>query len=241
MKGKWTWAAGAACIGIGGWIVGRSADPAFCGAWLDAARVAQAAQAPNPPGVPALPAPPGGPVRPEVPPAGAPDRQPEPERRMLGESAGVYDVEMSVYLEPGAEPVKIKAKATREMILGGRFLLERLQSTDPERPYASMCVIGFNPDALEGARLEIVRYNTMSASTMPEAGKWDEQTRTLMSRGEHENAGMFTRVRTVEHHESRDRFTVEVHAAFEGYSLEFKGMKLPEYRTMALEYRRVEP
>lgn len=158
---------------------------------------------------------------------------------MLADSAGEFEVKIAAFLEPGAEPTIIRAAARRELILGGRFLVEHIESLEADKPFAMMTTFGFNEDTRVGSRIEIVRWSTMSSATMPESGKWDPATRTLLSKGEYEGAGVYVQTRVVEKRTSADTFTTEFHAAVEGFAEAFGGLKLPETRTMTLEYTRV--
>jgi hypothetical protein len=200
------------------------------------------APAANPPSAPPIVRPPAAPKTPAEP-IGAPDpnaKEP-PERRLMAETVGDYDVKISVFLEPGGEPETLNAFATRKLVLGGMFLVEQLEGRDEKLPYGSMATFGFNPDTHAGPRFEIVRYSTLAPCAMPEIGKWDPDRQVLSSTGEHEVSGMAARTRVIEQHEGPDKFTIEVHSAFEGYSTEFVGLKIPEFKTMVLEYRRRKP
>lgn len=165
---------------------------------------------------------------------------PRPEHKWLAQTVGNYNVKMTLTPQPGAQPIVLQAKSVREMMMDGKFLLERLSCDDPRTPFTAMSIYGFNPDGRNGPRFEIVRYSSMVTCTMPEVGKWDEETKSLLSEGEHEVNGMTGHVRVIHRHASQDKFTAETFLSFEGYSDEFKDQKVPEFKAMVMEFERAK-
>lgn len=165
-----------------------------------------------------------------------------PEQQWMLRQCGTFKVKMTMTMEPGAAPLPpIEATTTREMVLGGRFLMERTESGKSSPfSFTTMSMYGFNPDAEGGPRFEIVRYSSMAPCTMPEEGRWDEATKTLTSVGMHQLAGMTERVRVVHRFENDDRGVAEIYFSMEGYSEKTKGVKVPEYKGLVMEYERVK-
>lgn len=221
------------------------------GALALGAALAQPAKKPPAQQPPKGPAAPGAGHPPEAPPQASPEAQAEmmkamkaksPEQQWMLRQCGTFKVKMTMTLEPGAEPLPpLQATSTREMILGGRFLMERTESgKDSPLAFSTMSIYGFNADAEGGPRFEIVRYSSMAPCTMPEEGRWDEASKTLTSVGMHQLAGMTERCRVVHRFENDDKGVAEIYFTMEGYGERFKGVKVPEYKGLVMEYERVK-
>jgi hypothetical protein len=70
--------------------------------------------------------------------------QPGPAHEHLATLAGNWDINMTMWSQPGAEAVEVSGSSTSEMILGGRFLMQT--TTIPEGMFAgeSVAIIGFD-------------------------------------------------------------------------------------------------
>lgn len=113
--------------------------------------------------------------------------QPGPEHRWLDPLVGTFAVEMLVYPGPGAEPVVSKeVGATREWILGGRYLREELRGAVFGQPSARDGVLGYN--RLE-RRFEWVTQDTFEPGQMIYLGRGDAGPRTFSMYGESTEAG----------------------------------------------------
>lgn len=62
----------------------------------------------------------------------------------LMESEGAWNVKMTAWLQPGAEPEVTDGTARREAILGGRVLRETFESTLMGRPYQGVAHSGYD-------------------------------------------------------------------------------------------------
>jgi hypothetical protein len=160
-----------------------------------------------------------------------------PEHQMLAKMCGTWDVTMKITPMPGAEPIEVKAVATREMILGGKFLQERVRSDGP-MPFSSLSIAGFNADAQGGGRFEITRFSSMVHCQMPETGTYDAATSTFTTSGSHDINGMRGTIRNTVKRHGDDAEHCETYLSFEGYSEQFKGMKVDEYHAMTMDYTR---
>lgn len=101
---------------------------------------------------------------------------------------GEWKVEMRVYPGPGAEPiVGDDLTATRELILGGRYLREELTGTFAGSPSSRTAVLGYNN--LDG-RFEMTTFDTFEPGQMVYVGR-DEPTPGRFSlEGESTEAGL---------------------------------------------------
>lgn len=101
---------------------------------------------------------------------------------------GRWDVEMLVYPGPGAEPVvSDDVSATREWILGQRYIAEELRGTVFGAPSARNGVLGYN--RLDG-RFEWVKMDTFEPGQMIYLGRGDAGPEGFSLWGESNEAGM---------------------------------------------------
>jgi hypothetical protein len=159
-----------------------------------------------------------------------------PEHKLMEQMCGDFEVKMTV-MQQGMDPMVINAAATRRMIMNGQFLEERVEAAAPF-PSSTIAVMGFNADAKDGPRFEVVRFGTMANCLMPENGTYDAAAKRFTLAGEHEINGMTGRVRVVIDMADPAHERAEVHLAMEGYSDQFRGVKIPEYQAMTMEYTR---
>jgi hypothetical protein len=162
--------------------------------------------------------------------------RPRPEHELLASMAGTFDVTITTRASYMPQ-MTFKGEAVREVILGGRFLQEKTEIKDELLGYTTMWIMGFNPDAESGPRFEVTRYSSMVTCTMPESGTWDEATRTITLKGQHEINGMRGSIRVL-HTVNADAERAEVYLGFVGYSEQFKDTTIPEYHAMTIEYAR---
>ena len=69
---------------------------------------------------------------------------PGPEHRELAGMAGSYDLQIKSWHEPGAPATVEKGTATRSMALGGRVLVEEMQSTMYGQPFTGHGMHGYD-------------------------------------------------------------------------------------------------
>lgn len=62
----------------------------------------------------------------------------------LAEMAGTWKMHVKMWMEPGAEPEVSEATATRQMILGGRYLEEKVSGTTMGQPFEGRGLTGFD-------------------------------------------------------------------------------------------------
>ena len=112
---------------------------------------------------------------------------PGPEHVWMEPLVGTWDVEMLVFPGPGAEPiVSDEVTATREMVLGGRYLREELRGTVFGAPSARDGVLGYN--RLEG-RFEWVTQDTFEPGQMAYFGRGEGTKAGWSMWGESTEAG----------------------------------------------------
>lgn len=99
---------------------------------------------------------------------------------LIATMAGDWELEMEMWMDPSAPPMTMTGTATGKMILGGRYLQERVFGEMMGEPFEGMNVFGYDNN------LKV--FNSVwidSASTWPtfSTGTWDEATKTLELKG----------------------------------------------------------
>lgn len=103
----------------------------------------------------------------------------EPHQR-LAESAGDWDMQVSMWFEPGAEPVVVAAKAKRTMILGGRYVQEVVEGDFMGAPFVGHGLTGY--DNVTGQYFS-TWIDNQSTGLMQSAGNWDDEQNALVMEG----------------------------------------------------------
>lgn len=123
---------------------------------------------------------------------------------MLDPLIGEWDVEMRVYPGAGADPiVSNEMSATREWVLGGRYVQEELSGTFAGHPSARLLIIGHNN--LE-EQFELASFDTFEPGFMTYDGLADGNT--IAVEGVSLEAG-FGPTPTGRHRDIRFEFTIE--------------------------------
>lgn len=159
--------------------------------------------------------------------------QPGPEHERLAVYAGSWDVEMTLWLQPGAEPMVIQGTATTRMVVGGRFLMHETRSEDGTME--SMGILGFDR---RSGQYQVMGMDNSGTYFVTAAGPWDEETGTAVLSGEDVDPIMqFTqRYDFVYHFVSADEYRIEVIFKDEMHTRGGEPFKMVE-----VTYRRAEP
>lgn len=179
-----------------------------------------------------------------------PASEPKPTLRaaehvLLGELVGDWDVRVQVYPGPEQTPVETKGVAKRKALLGGLFIEEELEAAAPVA-FTLRTTIGFNPDATESRRFELLRLSSHSPAMMSESGSFDRTTKLFTFRGQYASAGQIVRTRTVMQITSAESATIEVFTALDPIPnpevkkdpAEPDPKVTPEFKAYSLEYTR---
>jgi hypothetical protein len=160
-----------------------------------------------------------------------------PEYKLMADMCGTFDLKMTVTPQPGMKPIVMNATATRQMVLGGKFMEEKVEATGP-MPFSTISYMGFNAAAKDGPRFEVTRMGNSASCMMPERGTYDAAKKMLTLSGEHEIDGMAGKIRNEINLAEMDHQVVESSLSYEGYAGQYKGLKVPEYHAMTMEYTR---
>lgn len=152
---------------------------------------------------------------------------PGPEHEKLASMAGDWSIEVRMWMEPGAEPIVLPSTAHREMILGGRVLVEEVEGEFMGAPFAGHAMSGY--DNVTG-KWWGTWVDNQSTGVMVSEGTWDAEGKVGTYRMSHvdpttgevaETKGI-TRILSADH---------EVHEMWEERDGE-------SFKSMELEYRR---
>jgi hypothetical protein len=98
----------------------------------------------------------------------------------LASSAGSYDLKIKSWHEPGAPPMEDTGTATRSMALGGRVLVEQVNSSMMGMPFSGHGMMGF--DNVSG-KYWSTWNDTMSTGIMVSEGTCNSQKKTCTFTG----------------------------------------------------------
>lgn len=149
----------------------------------------------------------------------------EPHAR-LEERAGKWNLECTMWMAPGAPPVKTRATSEQKLILGGRFLLDRTVGEFQGQPFEGLGLTGFDNLKKKYVGLWIDNHST---GLMLTEGSFSRGT--FRYQGEHPDleTGGSKKIRSVE--TTLDENTWKM----ESYEIEKDGS---ERKSMEIVYRR---
>lgn len=96
---------------------------------------------------------------------------PGPQHASMARMAGEYKLTVKMFMEPGGPPEVSTGKASRSMILGGRYLEETVHGTVMGQPFEGRSLTGY--DNVTG-RWWGTWVDNMSTGLMTSHGDWDE-------------------------------------------------------------------
>lgn len=105
---------------------------------------------------------------------------PGPVHQMLAKSDGNWTTETTMWMAPGAEPMKSKGTCTNSMTFGGRY-----QQSVFHGDFMGMPFEGQSTLAYDNAKKSFVStwIDNMGTGIMVIEGKWDEATKSITFRG----------------------------------------------------------
>lgn len=96
--------------------------------------------------------------------------------KMLSKADGQWTVETTLWMEPGAQPIKSTGTADVKMILGGRYQESKHSGNMMGMPFEGISITGY-----DNAKKVFVNswVDNMGTGMMNMEGKWDENTKTI--------------------------------------------------------------
>lgn len=100
---------------------------------------------------------------------------PGPQHEMLAAMAGDWDCEITMWMEPGADPMVEQFTATRRMVFGGRFLEEDVTGAFMGQPFNGRAMTGY--DNITGTWWNSW-IDDHTTRLMVGEGTWNEESKT---------------------------------------------------------------
>ncbi len=152
---------------------------------------------------------------------------PGPQHELLASGAGDWNLETKMWMDPSAEPMVSQATAHREMIMGGRYLVEEVSGDVMGMAFSGHSTAGY--DNVTGKYWNIWIDN-MSTGIMSSTGTYDEVSKTFTYMGESSDPmmGKVIKVKTVIHQVSADEEVMTMYMIQGG----------EEIQTMEITWRR---
>ena len=148
----------------------------------------------------------------------------------LAKKAGKWRIAGKMWPAPGQDPVASESTAEAEMILGGRYLVEKMQGSAMGMPFEGMGITGY--DNASGL-VTSIWYDTMGTGTMVMTGTWEKPGAPLVTTGTTVDpaTGNEMQLRTVTTFVNADESVFEYFATTAG---------TPEVKVMELRYTRAK-
>jgi len=151
-----------------------------------------------------------------------------PQHQALAKQVGTWNQVVKMWMAPGAPPMETKSTATRELILGGRFLVEKVKGDmGPMGPFEGHGMLGYN-NLTE--QYDYVWMDSMSTGMMISHGT-AEADGTITLTGDYDDpiTDAKTKTRTVTKMISDNEQKFEMYESKDGQ---------PEAKTMEIVYTR---
>ncbi len=129
---------------------------------------------------------------------------PGAQHEMLAASIGDWNLVVKMWMDPSAEPMVSKATAHREMIMGGRYMVEEVTGNVMGMPFTGHGMAGY--DNVTG-KFWSTWVDNMSTGVMTSTGTYDEASKTSTYWGEGADpvSGGMAKNKTVIQHISADK------------------------------------
>ena len=119
---------------------------------------------------------------------------PAPEHARLSAMAGVWDVEMTFWFQPGTPGLTTKGTSTIQPLLGGLFIEEKIEGALNGAPFMTLAWTGFNTWTHQ---YEATRISSTNTARVAEVGVYDEKTKQFELKADYPLAGEIWHQRTV--------------------------------------------
>lgn len=156
---------------------------------------------------------------------------------VLEKMAGDWDMAMSLWMQPGADPLEINTETEMEMELGGRFLTGEYEMKGGPFPHKGETWYGYDNSK---KKYNYLRLTDMDTAMRVYEGDYDKDKKQLTLRANYkmswDGQEVSVRERNVYTFESDDKFTLEVWTYYEG----FPNMPEEGVREVRIVYTRKE-
>lgn len=107
--------------------------------------------------------------------------KPGPEHQLLNDMSGKWNMELTMWPQPGAEPMKSTLTGESKLILGGRFLQSSSKGMIFGMESETMQIMGFDR---RSKKYTLVAFDTQGTYSVSAAGTMDPKTSTMTLYGE---------------------------------------------------------
>ena len=154
---------------------------------------------------------------------------PGPTHQLLAKSDGEWNEELTMWMEPGGQPVKSTSSASNRMILGGRYQHSTHTGNVMGMPFEGIGITGY--DNIKKVFVS-TWIDNMGTGIMYSEGKWNEATKTVEFKGMGVDpvSGKELKIRQVMKIVDDNTETMEMFTTKDGK--EFKSMEIKMSRKM---------
>lgn len=149
-----------------------------------------------------------------------------PERARLAAMCGTWDIEMTLWLRPGARGIATTGTSTISPLFNGLFIEEKIEGSLNGVPFTTLAWTGFNTAAHQYEATRIASTNT---ARIAEVGGYDEKTKQFELSADYPLAGDTWHQRTVIQPTSADTMLAASYLSFGS---------VPEWKAAEIKYVR---
>lgn len=158
--------------------------------------------------------------------AATPTLGPDPEHARLTAMSGTWDVEMTLWTQPGRPGLTAKGTSTIRPLFDGLFIEEKIEGTLNGTPFTTLAWTGFNPGTHQ---YEATRISSTNPSRIAESGVWSEQDRSFDLKASYALGGDTWTQRTVIQPTAADTMVATSYLSFG---------TVPEWKAVEIKYTR---
>ncbi len=148
----------------------------------------------------------------------------DPDHARLAAMSGTWDVEMTLWVQPGRPGITAKGTSTIRPILNGLFVEEKIEGTLNGAPFTTLAWTGFNADS---HKYEATRISSTNTSRIAETGSYDEKTNQFELKADYPLGGDTWHQRTVIQQTSAAAMTAASYLSFGA---------VPEWKAVEIKY-----
>ncbi|UAY50973.1 DUF1579 domain-containing protein [Ferruginibacter albus] len=100
--------------------------------------------------------------------------------KMIAKCDGTWNEDVTMWMKPGDAPIKNKATAVNQMILGGRYQQTKTTGDMMGMPFEGFSLLGYDNLTKEFTSTWLDNFGT---GTMTLKGKWDDKTKSITFKG----------------------------------------------------------
>jgi len=151
---------------------------------------------------------------------------PGPEHARLTAMSGTWDVEMTLWTQPGRAGLAAKGTSTIRPLFDGLFIEEKIEGTLNGTSFTTLAWTGYNPGTRQ---YEATRISSTTPVRIAESGAWIDQDRRFELKGTYMLAGETWTQRTVIEPTSTDAMVATSYLSFGA---------VPEWKAVEIKYSR---